>query len=154
MVNYGKLVRMGYKTFCKNEYKNDAFLAEKIVHADINKNIIRIGHEKLSKILSAYKVVKNGEVCYRNPYRYEEAVLSMVENLMGVNISPPAGIDYRPDIQIKEGRTPDELSMEMKRKYNINISPAQIRSVIRKSSSKRIREGREGAAGHFYVSPD
>jgi hypothetical protein len=151
MVNYGKLVRMGYKTFCKNEYKNDVFLAEKRVHADINKNIVKIGHEKLSKILSVYKVVKNGEVCYRNPFRYEEVVISMIENLMGVNIRPPAGIDYLPDIQIKEGKTPDELSAEMERKYGTTISPAQIRYILSKSGSKRIKEG---AAGHFYISPD
>ncbi len=150
MINYRKLSREVFKTFCRNEYKKDAFLGKNRVHTDI-KSRFKIGDEKLSEFLGMYKFVKDGEVCYRNPYRYEEAVLSMVENLMGGNIRPPAGIDYLPDIQIKEGRTPDELSMEMKRKYNINISPAQIRSVIKKSSSKRIREG---AAGYFYISPE
>jgi hypothetical protein len=149
MVNYNKVVRGVFKVFCKNEY-TEVFLKRKGVHNDIRSKF-RIGEDKLVKILKPYEVEKNGEVCYRNPFKYEEFVLFMVEHIITGGISIPEGIDYREDTQIKEGRTPDELSVEFKRKYSLKMPPGEIRSLIKKSRSTRIKEG---AAEHFYVSPD
>jgi|GEM_PF-5672901 len=150
MINYNKLGKEVFKALCKTEYESEVFLKRNRVHRDMQSRI-KMGDDAIGESLRTYTIEKNGEVCYRNPFRYEEFVLFMVEHIITGGISIPEGIDYREDTQIKEGRTPDELSIEFKRKYSLKITPGEIRSLIKKSRSARIREG---AAEHFYVSPD
>ena len=150
MVNYRRVFREVFKVLCKTEYKSELFLRKDKVYKKIRSKF-RISEDKLDEFLKTYEVEKNGKVFYRNPFRYDEFVLSTIEYLLTGGITRPTGIDYREETQVKEGRTPKELSTEMQRKFQIKISPGEIRSLIKKSRSTRIKVG---ADEHFYVSPE
>jgi len=150
MVNYRRVFREAFKTLCKTEYKSELFLRKNKVYKDI-KSKFSISEDKLDEFLKTYEVEKNGKVFYRNPFRYDEFVLSTIEYLLTGGVIQPLGIDYREETQIKEGRTSQDLSVDMQRKFKIKISPGEIRSLVRKSHSTRIKIG---ADEHFYVSPE
>ncbi|NIO21290.1 MAG: hypothetical protein GTN76_11285 [Candidatus Aenigmarchaeota archaeon] len=148
MINYRKLAREVFKVLCETEYESEVFLKRNRVYEDI-KGRFKIGEDKLGEFLKTYEIEKNGEVCYRNPFKYDQFILSMIEHLItGGGISQPIGIDDRPEVQVKEGETADNLSLEFQRRYNIKITPGKIRSLVRKSHSK-VKEGHDD---HIYVS--